>query len=668
MRPRATTAAQTALEERVAWYAILALPAVVPLVIGLVPFSDPSALTQNPFIYPKIVALALIVAVAGVAWGYGVVRGTIQLRTLPGRWWLIGFLALATLSTLFAMSPAVAFFGGKYQRVGLMVILLAVAAFVLTAQLLTGQRRMRALAWSTVSTGVVAAALVILQSRDLDPLGMSRDNLYVLHRGPSLLGNPDLTATYLVVPVVLAAALALSSPGPRSRLLSWACFGVTTLAVATSLTRGAWVGLLVGVGALVIVAVRSSAARKSAILLVAGLGLAVVLAVAASGPATFAARFSDLSSATTAGDGRLVLWGEAIQVIKTRPLLGTGPDSYWLGWFGARSATSMQLSGMDTVNNDPHNLLLLALATLGIPGGLSAIAVLLAPLVASARTALARDLAPSRLVHTGWWAASLGLLAGLFFGPNEVVLTLMLAMTSAAVLAPRVTVADPVTRIGRPLAVGLALVACIAFVLSAQSLSADMRLARARASGDLSGMDRAVRTAPWHAEAQYLAAYEYSAQAASMLAMGTTGSQEACAAADGRLRALVDDNPHDYAAHVLRAHALAQWGAIDSGRSFEGARVAAADALAVYPLSPVAAFYKALAEVNLGERDAAARTLETLWDIDPDYADAGTLYAEVLIEQGDREEASRVLQVLEERFPRSTVVQNLAVTLETDRP
>ena len=108
----------------------------------------------------------------------------------------------------FALSPSMAFFGGEYQSVGLLSLLLAGGVFFLLTQLLTSLGRIRALSWSTVVGGVVVALVTILQVRDMDPLGLSRENLYVLQRGPSLLGNPDFTATYLVVPVLVAAALA----------------------------------------------------------------------------------------------------------------------------------------------------------------------------------------------------------------------------------------------------------------------------------------------------------------------------------------------------------------------------------------------------------------------------------------------------------------------------
>ena len=86
----------------------------------------------------------------------------------------------------------------------------------------------------------------------------------IFFRGPSLLGNPDFTGTFLVVPAVLSAALGLSARGSRERYIAWACFGVSVLGIAISLTRGAWIGVVVGMLVLVVAAARSGDTRRAA--------------------------------------------------------------------------------------------------------------------------------------------------------------------------------------------------------------------------------------------------------------------------------------------------------------------------------------------------------------------------------------------------------------------
>ncbi len=373
--------------EQIAWWALLAIPALTPVVIGIVPFSTQGPWTQNPFIYPRILALSVLVAVGACAWAVAVLRGDMPVRSIPRGWWLAGFFGLVLLSTGLALSPSMAFFGGEYQSVGLLSLLLAGGVFFLLTQLLTSLGRIRALSWSTVAGGVVVALVTILQVRGMDPLGLSRENLYVLQRGPSLLGNPDFTATYLVVPVLVSAALALSSVSTRLKVLAWAAFAFTLLAVVTSLTRGAWVGVAIGAVALVVAARRSSLGSREGRWLLGGLGLVLTASVLYRGPASFLARFSDLASTATAGDGRFVLWKDALAVAAQHPLFGTGADSYRLGWYSVRSLASVRLSGIALTNEDPHNIVLLLMATLGIPAGLYAVGLVLATLWGTGKAA-----------------------------------------------------------------------------------------------------------------------------------------------------------------------------------------------------------------------------------------------------------------------------------------
>ena len=659
-----SAAASNRLEERIAWYAVLALPAAVPLAYGGLPFGS-ATFAENPFIYPKIFVLALLVAVSASAWAWGVLRGTIIPRPVPGRWWLLAFMSLAAISAVFALDPVTAFFGGKYQRVGLMVMLLVAAAYVLVTQLVTSSDRLRALAWSTVGAGVVSAIVTVLESRGIDPLGLSRDNPAIFFRGPSLLGNPDFTANYLVVCVVLAAALAFSAREVRWRALAWACFGANLLAVVVSLTRGAWVGVAVGLGALLFVTVRSKATRKTAAYLAGALVLVLVVAVVVKGPSTFVARFKDLASAETAGDSRFVLWGEAIKVTRERPLLGTGPDGYSLGWYGARSPASMRISGMESVTDDPHNLLLLMVATLGIPAGLLGTGLLIAPLVVTARTALARELPPARLQYAGWWCALLGLLAAFVFAANVVVLTLMLGIAIGVLLAPRAKVALVASTGSKAMAGALASAAVVLLVISAMSLAADVRLrggnrpvtsrrsilpcrlrrGMPRLSTWRRTPNRRMRQRPW--------------------SKGAPGAEQAASAADSRLVDLIDADPHDYASVALRAYFLAQIASVEGSATLERARDVAQDALDLYPLSPVAAYLKALAQADLGDIAGALDTLEPLWDVDPRYSDAGILYARLLAEKGERQTAVRVLDTLETRFPGNATILGIRQSLET---
>ena len=176
----------------------------------------------------------------------------------------------------------------------------------------------------------------------------------------------------------------------------------------------------------------------------------------------------------------------------------------------------------------------------------------------TARAVLARELPPARLLYAGWWAALLGLVAALVFGANVVVLTLMVAVSIAVVLAPRARAVGPSGTTHRVLAAVLAAGTAVMLVLSAMSLTADLRLRSGQSSGDLAKLDSAASIAPWHAAAQYLATYASATDAVASLVQGMPGGQEAATSAKDRLAELVNENPHDYASSALQAYVLTQ--------------------------------------------------------------------------------------------------------------
>jgi len=545
-------------------------------------------------------------------------------------------------------------------------MLLCAAVYVLATQLVTTPQRMRALAWATVAGGMVVAIVALLQTRGIDFLATSRENMVIFLRGPSLLGNPDYTATYLVVVLVLGAALALSARGLRARIVAWSCSGVALLTIAVSLTRGAWVGAVVGLAALTIPAARTHITKKNVALALGGLLLIVVVAVAVVGPSGFAKRFEDLASTETAGDTRLVMWGEALSVIGDRPLLGTGPDSYSLGWYGVRSVSSMEQTGVNATHGDPHNTVLLSMATLGVPAGLLLVAMVVLALMRTARTVFTRDAKPALLLYAGWWAALLGLCAALLFAPHVAVFTMMLALVLGVLLAPQAAVAEARPSLQRPRVIGMILGVAVLLVVSAITLVADVRLKDASERGDLAGIDAAARIAPWHAEAQYTAAFAHVNTALALQNQATAGAEQALDTAEERLDALIEQNPYKYGSYTLKAHFLLQRGVnADSQDLVARARTAARQALDIYPLSPVAAFYKAQSEVVLGDVDAALETLEPVWNIDPVYSDAGVLYVTLLMQAGRTEEAQEAMAALKAKHPWDQKVLELEASLET---
>ena len=241
---------------------------------------------------------------------------------------------------------------------------------------------------------------------------------------------------------------------------------------------------------------------------------------------------------------------------------------------------------------------------------------------------------------------------------------MLLALSAAVLVAPRAKASSTSPNVTRALVSALAVATAVMLLLSGLSLVADRRLRVGQKSDDLAALNAATTIAPWHAAAQYLATYRQGVDAVSALALRNPTAAESVSAASARIDNLIDADRHDYASLALKAYILTQLGSIEGTSTFEAARDAADAASRVYPLSPVSAYLKALAQVNLGDAAGALETLEPVWDVDPRYSEAGVLYAQLLAEQGRTARAADALAELKTRFPANPQVQSLSQALE----
>lgn len=218
---------------------------------------------------------------------------------------LLVLLAIGCASTLVADSPSDAV--ATTVRLGGFV-----ALFVITTQFVDDPRLIRRLLWVLSLSAAVAATLALSNM-----LG-----------GRSLLAEPthgdsnDL-AYFLATTLPMTAWLIHRSR--RFRALAVVCFVTMSMGVVFSLSRGAFVGLAVGV---VFLAWTEPRSRKAIALSV------VVVAVVAAGLATTyrAAWLTAISAKGRVADenveSRFELWHTAAVMATENPLLGVGPGNF----------------------------------------------------------------------------------------------------------------------------------------------------------------------------------------------------------------------------------------------------------------------------------------------------------------------------------------------------
>ena len=213
-------------------------------------------------------------------------------------------------------------------------------------------------------------------------------------RSTSTLGSPVSLGTYLALVFPLGLHWALEG---RRRILGWLCLAALAGGLIASISRGAWVGAAAGSLAYVVLSGRSARLTWDRKRLGAlALGLMVAAGIMAW----------RLSARGPHDSARGEVWKIALNVFQEKPWLGTGPDTFELGFRRLKTRAHVQqaLTSME-YQTHAHNDFLQALATTGALG-CAAYVFLLVALVRAAMRALAD---PARKP----WAAALcsGLLA-----------------------------------------------------------------------------------------------------------------------------------------------------------------------------------------------------------------------------------------------------------------
>lgn len=167
--------------------------------------------------------------------------------------------------------------------------------------------------------------------------------VYFLNYQKNLLG----AVTGKAIPLIVG--LLLLSGGPRKRY--WFALAVTSAAVLFSSSRGAMIGVIVGMAVFFLLIRR---VRYGFVM--AGLGTAAVFAYLRWLDPTAAEPLRDLSRGSSAGS-RWLIYDHALKFITESPFIGHGVGSYYI-----------EIPTIGFRQRDPSNLILLNLAEVGIVG------------------------------------------------------------------------------------------------------------------------------------------------------------------------------------------------------------------------------------------------------------------------------------------------------------
>jgi O-antigen ligase len=346
----------------------------------------------------SIAAAQILLTVAVATWLASHLARSERLEAPPFFWPLVAYAALTLASAGFSLDPEVSFTDCK-QLVLLMLV-------PLTYDLARGARAHSVLS-VVLTIGAASAFVGIIQYGVLNFDGLGRRPQGTLSHWMTYSGTLML---------VICGATARLLYGTSGRL--WAAFVMPALLVALSLTltRGAWVGVAVGIAVLLL----SRDFRLLAVLPIV-LAIGVVLAPQALMDRVYS--IFDRNDLTSRDRVAMLQAGAAI--VKDYPLMGVGPDQIERVYPNYRVPDAVK-----PTNPHLHNVPMQIAAERGLP----ALAVWVW-FVASAGAGLWRLLRTSR--HKSLAAAGLGAMAAMLaaglteynFGDSEFLMLLLVIIT-----------------------------------------------------------------------------------------------------------------------------------------------------------------------------------------------------------------------------------------------
>jgi len=235
---------------------------------------------------------------------------------------------------------------------------------------------------------VVGGGVVAFGLRSVSSIQTEFGGAVGVNRATGVFTQPNDYGAFAAMLLMLAVGWTLAATTSGGRLGGASVGGVAMFGLAFSLSRGAWIGTLFGVVALLVLLPQ---ARRALLLFgvpAAVLGTLLIVTLTPPEQPQIEAVRRRLESLARPNsnpyDARPAIYREAIRQIRTDPATGVGPGNF--PFASARAGSLARTVGAAHA----HNLLLTSAAELGIPGALLVVALMIALALLARR--LARNL------------------------------------------------------------------------------------------------------------------------------------------------------------------------------------------------------------------------------------------------------------------------------------
>jgi O-antigen ligase len=301
--------------------------------VPFIPFIVLSQSTFFPFIVGKNFAFRVVVEIMLAAYlVLAVIDPAYRPRKTYLLWAFVAFLGIITLAAIFGENPEKSFWSNFERMEGVVTYLHLFAYFVVASTVLTVRDLWRPYLNFHLGAGVFMGIYALTQLHGA-PVGFRIDGR---------LGNSSYLGIYAYFNIFIALFFIVrgkfATTGEKARVAIYGAIAILqTVVLFYTGTRGAVLGLIVGLGlATLLVAVFE---RKRKMLRTGAIGVLIALALVVGGfmvarNTTFVKetplleRFSEISISNISSNARVMVWGMAWQGFKERPILGWGMENF----------------------------------------------------------------------------------------------------------------------------------------------------------------------------------------------------------------------------------------------------------------------------------------------------------------------------------------------------
>lgn len=314
------------------------------------------------FTLPKLVVLAFAVLIAsgGAALAYR--SGSFKLKSTPLDASLMAAAAVLAVSTFFSQDRLLSFFGMyNYYAYGVWPLGLCAALYYLSAFGLSDEEKSRGVLRACLAAAALVGLYAVLQSVGIEPF--SQIGTLLNARAISTLGSPVSLGAYLAL--ALPAALYWALDEKRGKLFGFICLAAIIGGLIASIARAAWLSAAAAFAFYLLLTGRLRGLRLSPKKLVV-----IVFAGAVLGAVLFM-RLSARQTAKLNESARVEIWRAAWISFLEHPWIGSGPDTFELGFRRNKSAEYVKASAVLEYQAHAHNDILEVLVTTGLAGALA---------------------------------------------------------------------------------------------------------------------------------------------------------------------------------------------------------------------------------------------------------------------------------------------------------